>query len=1243
MKDFSISNSVSKGSLYEDDSFTAAAMEQAYAWQDMSISDETIENGARILDTYQVTSDAIPGGMGEVWKVRHDTWNVDLAMKRPKPVFFSEGGPAKKMAFIRECENWITLGLHPNIVSCYYVRDVSGVPSVFSEWMNRGSLKDCIKSGSLYSGEEQEIQERILDIAMQSAWGLAYSHENGLIHQDVKPGNILITDDWDTKVADFGLAQAAAAAGIGMETAGFDAASAGMGAASDGIGAESVAGQGPGRKNTGKSLGYSLPYCPKEQAEGMEVQPWMDIYSWAVTVLEMYAGKRKWETGAQVKEEWEQILAQMPGTMPEGMPSLLEKCICSGTDLTFADVIRELEQIYTQSQGHVYPRSAPRAAADSADSLNNYALSYYDLGRKEKALELLQQAFEKDSRNLSAAYNAALLGYRQGQLDDLAAVARMQSFASPGTDSPEAALALARIQAECRDSALADTLDRMEQRFPGDNTQEMQDLRGEGTETVREVFSFKNPVSGMVEISPDGALLAVHHADMEKTESVQLLRADDLEECSTVIRFPDSFEPAEVRLRISRDHQFCFGTYMKDPYVYRWKTADGKQTRAMVMRKLPGEMIAAYDIDDSGTVTLLASNRGRLVLTDNENSESKALEAVSGSFSVSMSSDGTCGLVSLYEQDRVQLFGFRDDRHLEIAVKKPAYSAFVLKDEAILTVSEDVAPKLCLHDAATGECRYAVPFPRYSEFTGRQRQVSVSCDGGRVLFGVNGGFLLFSVADHRWLFTLSEKDTGIQRNLIVKGRLTGDGNSVYLSTFTSELKGFRLPEFRESAPWLLCRVRSARINLEEEDRFSSLCADAQAALQADDIQTALDCLKKAGEVGEGKFKTDSRYRDLVRCISPRCSILKLRSPYMIDRRPVFHDPVSGISASPDGKWLCALSEAGEMAVLEADTCRVVYRDRFRRHSHMRKVQWTGSTFYSIVIGQSRNPFGKEGDQRVKLNTGDASGGTMGASFRGVDLIGSPGGLAYAFNLEEMSSFDSLEPLLPEDDITDILAARGGVALICRRNPGEIFRYEAGKGKQKLLSTGGDFQITGSCISPDGTLAVQTLCDMLNFRKKETASSRALLYDTRTGKIRFDTDKTGITAACAFSDDGNYAVVGNTIFNLSDGSLKQFGFSDSCFVHIMENRYLAALGGSRVQVYELGTGALLLETEADESPSALDCSPDRNTLYIGNEKGEIALWAWDHIYQPRVEEKMDSGMTGETDQKPSFWKRLFSRK
>jgi len=179
----------------------------------------SIEKGNTILGLYTIESDAFVGGFGRVFRVYHTGWKVDLAMKQPhREKFITEGD---KQLFTNECIHWIDLGLHPHIVSCYYVREIDGIPSIFAEWMDGGSLtnwiypKDGEEQGRLYKGSEKEALERILDISIQFARGLHYAHEQGLIHQDVKPDNLLLTGDGKAKVltakvSDFGIAGARA-------------------------------------------------------------------------------------------------------------------------------------------------------------------------------------------------------------------------------------------------------------------------------------------------------------------------------------------------------------------------------------------------------------------------------------------------------------------------------------------------------------------------------------------------------------------------------------------------------------------------------------------------------------------------------------------------------------------------------------------------------------------------------------------------------------------------------------------------------------------------------------------------------------------------------------------------------------------------------------------------------------------------------------------------------------------------
>ena len=349
-----------------------------------------------LLDVYRVESNPIHGGMGSVWRVHHTGWNTDLAMKQPQPWLFAD--EAARQNFIGECQNWINLGLHPNIVSCYYVREIDGVPTIFSEWMENGSLENRITDGTLYDGTEEEVQARLLDIAIQYARGLHYAHEAGLIHQDVKPDNLLLTKDWQAKAADFGLAKARAVLTVREEEG------------------------DEGATHMAASGGYTPAYCSMEQMDGKPLTRRTDIYSWAVSVMEMYLGGRSWQNGVvagmscrdyfedadrrtDVPKPLQELLAQCMETNPEDRPH------------DFALIEKELERIYSEVLGTEYSRPAPEAAADTADSLNNRALSFLDLGMPEEAEELWTRALEADPGAAIVQYNRGIRTLRRKMED----------------------------------------------------------------------------------------------------------------------------------------------------------------------------------------------------------------------------------------------------------------------------------------------------------------------------------------------------------------------------------------------------------------------------------------------------------------------------------------------------------------------------------------------------------------------------------------------------------------------------------------------------------------------------------------------------------------------------------------------------------------------------------------------------------------------------------------------------------
>ena len=405
--------------------------------------------GAVIDDLYEVREVITSGGMGVVHRVLHRGWNMDLAVKTAKPELVSS--PARMADFEAEAETWVGLGLHPHVVTCVYVRRIDGLPRVFAEWVDGGSLADAIANGRLYQGTGDEVVARILDVAIQFAWGLDYAHSRQLVHQDVKPPNVMCTADWTVKVTDFGLAKARAAAGEAVPS---------------GPGVSVLAGYG----------GMTPAYCSPEQAHAAHVvksggRPTplsraTDVWSWAVSVWEMFTGEPPCQSGQAAAEAFrafrENPWADDPAIppMPDALAELLTRCLDPdpvARPRRFDQLADELAQLYQRLVGAPYPRTKPEAAQLLADALNNQALSLLDLGRIAEAEQLWQQALTADPHHLHTIYNRGLRRWRWGQTTDTALIAELETMraAAPGAhvDHLLALVHLERFDTSYRPSA----------------------------------------------------------------------------------------------------------------------------------------------------------------------------------------------------------------------------------------------------------------------------------------------------------------------------------------------------------------------------------------------------------------------------------------------------------------------------------------------------------------------------------------------------------------------------------------------------------------------------------------------------------------------------------------------------------------------------------------------------------------------------------------------------------------------
>lgn len=374
--------------------------------------------GEVLLERYEIKALLGEGQFGKVFQVWHRDWNLNLALKTPKQKALT----ASFENIEKEAETWVNLDLHPNIVNCYYVRRIDNVPQIFSEYVDGGDLKELINSKKLYTEDShktgQQVLLRILDIAIQFAWGLHYAHEQGLIHQDIKPANVMVTSDGIIKVTDFGLAKASAMADLSLAE----------GADQDMKQTMIIAG-----------MGMTPAYASPEQLVGRSLTRRTDLWSWGVCVLEMILGYCSWEAGAVAPGILEAYSTNMLDEEPEldsiplELTALLNHCFQeSETDrpVNLEEVAAKLQEIYNNEAVTDYPGIQPRGGSGTASSLNNQAISLLDLGRSDEAVQLWNNALHIEPQHFETIYNHSFFQWQQEGLDESELLEKIEAILS---------------------------------------------------------------------------------------------------------------------------------------------------------------------------------------------------------------------------------------------------------------------------------------------------------------------------------------------------------------------------------------------------------------------------------------------------------------------------------------------------------------------------------------------------------------------------------------------------------------------------------------------------------------------------------------------------------------------------------------------------------------------------------------------------------------------------------------------
>ena len=210
--------------------------------------------GQLIHRRYRLDSRLAQGGMGEVWK------GYDIQLGRPVAIKALRGDlgvtqEAKLLRLRAEAHNSANLA-HPNIAALFEYYEHDGIGFLIMEYVPSKSLAD------LYHEQNGPMDPiKLLPILIQTARGLFVAHSHGVIHRDVKPANIMVSDSGEVKITDFGVSYSTNQEQITQD---------------------------------GMVVG-TAQYISPEQAQGKHATPQSDIYSLGATLFAMLIGQSPYE------------------------------------------------------------------------------------------------------------------------------------------------------------------------------------------------------------------------------------------------------------------------------------------------------------------------------------------------------------------------------------------------------------------------------------------------------------------------------------------------------------------------------------------------------------------------------------------------------------------------------------------------------------------------------------------------------------------------------------------------------------------------------------------------------------------------------------------------------------------------------------------------------------------------------------------------------------------------------------
>jgi serine/threonine-protein kinase len=288
-----------------------------------------------------VTADILParyrdperighGGMGDIYRATDSVLGRDVAVKILADRYSQD--PSVRERFTREALAAARLSGEANTVTIFDVGEHGGRPYIVMEFLGGGSLDDVLRR------EGAQPPQRVFTWLEQAGRALDAAHAHGVVHRDVKPGNLLLDREGNVHVADFGIASAAGMDSLTM---------------------------------TGTVLG-TAGYLSPEQAQGDRATPASDRYALGVVAFELLTGTRPFEADSPTAEAAAHVNAPVPSVSARAeLPREIDRCFARALAKdpaerfeTCADFVAALRASFADAAGETRQfAAAPRPTA----------------------------------------------------------------------------------------------------------------------------------------------------------------------------------------------------------------------------------------------------------------------------------------------------------------------------------------------------------------------------------------------------------------------------------------------------------------------------------------------------------------------------------------------------------------------------------------------------------------------------------------------------------------------------------------------------------------------------------------------------------------------------------------------------------------------------------------------------------------------------------------------------------------